>query len=99
MIKLGTIGKIIITDNLKKQIDYYHKQIGNTEWSGTLFFDHTGGNIHKLKDLEFRASNVYLMDIGSAAFTNFENGGEVAKAFDAIGDTELSSLRGFIHSH
>ena len=99
MIKLGTIGKIIITDNLKKQIDYYHKQIGNTEWSGILFFDHTGGNIHKLKDLEFTATNVYLMDVGSATFTNFENGGEVAKAFDAINDTDLHSLRGFIHSH
>lgn len=99
MIKLGTIGKIIITENLKKQIDYYHKKIGAKEWSGTLFFNHTKGNIHKLKDLEFTATNLYLMDIGSATFTNFENGPEVVKAFDCIGDTDLSSLRGFIHSH
>lgn len=99
MINIGIIGKIIITNKLKKQINYYHKENPGKEWSGTLFYKHTGGKIEDLKDLEFTATDIYLMDMGSEAYTSFKNDGEIVKAFNAIGDNELESLTGFAHSH
>lgn len=99
MISIGKVGKIIITKNLKNQIDYYHKQNPGKEWSGILFFKQTNGDIEKLKDLEFTATNVYLMDIGSETFTSFKIKDEIVKAYEVIGDKNLESLTGLIHSH
>lgn len=99
MIQIGKIGKIIISSNIKNQIDYYHKQIQGKEWSGILFFKQTGGKIEDLKDLEFLATNVYLMDIGSETFTKYNMDKEIVKAYDLIGDDDLESLTGMIHSH
>lgn len=99
MIQIGKIGKIIISNNIKNQIDYYHKQIQGKEWSGILFFKQIKGNIENLKDLEFLATNVYLMDIGSETFTKYNMDKEIVKAYDFIGDTNLESLTGMIHSH
>ncbi len=97
--KLGTVGKIIISDSLKSQIDYYHRSIPGKEWSGVLFFKQIGGDFETLSNLEFLATNVYLMDIGNASYTSFENDGDIIDAFDAINDSEYESLMGFIHSH
>lgn len=99
MKKLGKIGKIIITDRLKKQINYYHKENPGKEWSGILFFKHTGGNIEDLKNIEFTATDAYIMDIGSETFTKFEMDKEIVKAYDVIGDENLESLTGLVHSH
>lgn len=99
MTDIGIIGKIIITNKLKKQIDYYHRENPGKEWSGTLFYKHTNGKIEDLKDLEFTATDIYLMDMGSEGYTAFKNSGEIVKAFDVIGDEELESLTGLAHSH
>ncbi|NCC41696.1 MAG: hypothetical protein EOM21_20230 [Gammaproteobacteria bacterium] len=96
---IGKIGKIIISSNLKKQIDYYHKKIQGKEWSGVLFYKQIKGDFDKLSDLEFVATNIFLMDIGSGTYTNFENDGDVIDAFNKIGDDGLESLMGFCHSH
>jgi hypothetical protein len=97
--KLGTVGKIIILDELKAQIDYYHKRFPGKEWSGVLFFKQVSGDFETLSNLEFIATNVYLMDIGNSSYTSFENDGDIIDAFDAINDSEYESLMGFIHSH
>lgn len=97
--EIGTIGKIIITNSLKDQIDFYHKTFKNKEWSGTLFFKHISGSFDTLTDLVFEATNIFLMDIGSGAFTNFENDSDIVKAYTCIGDDNLESLTGFCHSH
>ena len=65
-ITLGTIGKVIIPIELKKQIDYLHKKVGSFEWSGVLVYKHESGNIEELNNLVFKAIGFYLMDIGSS---------------------------------
>jgi hypothetical protein len=48
------------------------QQISRLEWSGTLFYTVTGefGD----PDFAIRAEELYLLDIGSAAYTEYETG-------------------------
>lgn len=98
MNNIGKVGEIRITEFLKKQIDYYHKQVGSTEWSGILFYKHIGGDISKLKDLVFEAFAFYLMDIGSHAYTEFEYDSQIVNAYTLIPDA-MESNTGIIHTH
>jgi len=95
---IGNIGKLIITARLQKYIEYLHYKVGSTEWSGILFYTLTGGDIEKLKGLEFTADFLFPMDIGSIAYTEFDYDGELIKAYDVY-EEGLSSNTGIVHSH
>lgn len=96
---IGTIGKIIITKNLKRQIDYLHKKVGSTEWSGMLIYKHIKGSIKNMNNLVFKTNDLYLMDIGTGGNTKFEyTGDDVISMYDDIPEAiELSTA--LIHSH
>jgi hypothetical protein len=98
MNSLGTIGKIIITENLKRQIDFYHKKVGNTEWSGILFYKTITTDFSKLENLVFEAHNLFLMDIGTHAYTEFMFDKDIIKAYNSIPDSMESNI-GMIHTH
>lgn len=96
--EIGKIGKIIIPEKIEKYIDYLHKSIGATEWSGILFYKLTSGNINKLKDLQFNIEFIYPMNIGSSTYTEFDYSSEVMNAYDIKEDLiECSSA--MVHSH
>ena len=97
-INIGNIGKLIITENLQKIIDYLHISVGSTEWSGVLFYKLTKGNVHKLKDLEFKADFLYPMDIGNSTYTEIEFNGEIMNAYDIYANG-IESSTGLTHSH
>ena len=59
--EIGKIGKIVIPEKIENYINYLHKTIGATEWSGILFYKLTSGNINKLKDLQFTVEMIYPM--------------------------------------
>lgn len=99
MTKLGTIGTIRITKGLKDLIDLHHRQYGNKEWSGLLFYRHTGGSFTSTKDLKFVADSFYLMDVGSGTLTEHNYDEEaVVKAYDVVPGA-LEALMGNIHTH
>lgn len=96
--EIGVVGKIIIPKEIENTINYLHKTIGATEWSGILFYKLTKGSISRLKDLEFTVQFVYPMNIGSSAYTEFEYNSEVMNAYDLKEElVECSSA--MIHSH
>jgi len=95
---LGNVGKIFISEELKKQIDFLHKKIGSIEWSGVLIYKHTGGEIKDLKDLEFHATNMFLMDIGTGAYTEFNYNEQIVAIYDVIPEA-MESATGLIHTH
>lgn len=97
-IKLGTIGKLIITENLEKIIDSLHGLIGSTEWSGILFYKLKTGDIKKMKDLVFEANFLYPMDIGSSTYTEFQYNEEITNAYDQYEDA-INCQSGICHSH
>lgn len=92
-------GKLIITKELQDQIDYLHKQVGNIEWCGTLFYEKQEGNITDPKSLVFIAKRLYLMDIGSHSYTEAKFTGEtVIDMFETVPEAE-ELQRGLIHTH
>ena len=96
--EVGTIGKIIITKELQKIIDYLHTAIGSIEWSGVLFYQLTKGNLNTLRDLEFTAKFLYPMNVGSSIYTEFEYSGEVMNAYDVYPDA-IQCSTGLLHTH
>lgn len=96
--EIGVIGKIIIPKDVENIIDYLHKSVGATEWSGILFYKLVGGNINELKDLQFQAQFIYPMNIGNAAYTEFDYNSEVMNAYD-LNEELISCGTGLSHSH
>jgi hypothetical protein len=73
------------------------QQISRLEWSGTLFYTVTGefGD----PDFAIRAEELYLLDIGSAAYTEYETGDPDFIQF-MMQRADLREMRmGHIHSH
>lgn len=97
-INIGKIGKLIITEDLQKTINYLHSKVGSTEWSGILFYKLTKGSIKDLKNLEFTAEFLYPMNIGSHAYTEFDYNEDVINAYD-IYENALECSSGLVHSH
>ena len=99
MIKeIGNVGKIIITEKLKKEIDFLHLKVGTKEWSGILLYKHITGNFKKLNNLIFKAENFYLMDIGNGGTTGFEYNGDIVELYDNIPEA-IDMNTGLLHSH
>ena len=96
--EIGKIGKIIIPKKIENYIDYLHKAIGATEWSGILFYKLTSGNINKLKDLSFQVEFIYPMDIGSSTYTEFDYSGEIVNAWD-LNEELINCSTGHCHTH
>jgi hypothetical protein len=96
-ILLDSKPTLIITEELQKKIDYLHSQIRNKEWSGILFCE-VGGSISDPNNLVFTGKDIFLMDIGSAAYTEYTFNEELMDAYDA--NPELMDLKICqIHTH
>lgn len=95
---IGTVGKLIITEPVQKYIDQLHAEVGNTEWSGMLFYKTIKGKIEDLKDIEFETVFLYPMDIGSSTYTEFNYNQEILNAYDLC-DEALEVSRALVHSH
>lgn len=91
-------GSLILTNEILAQIFYLHSGVGNTEWSGILLYDVISGSPANPADFVLKAKHIYLMDIGSTAYTSYSFGSEVVDLFDAIPDA-MDMKIGQIHSH
>ena len=96
--EIGIIGKIIIPKEIENMIDFLHKSIGATEWSGILFYKMIGGDMNKLSNLEFNCEFLYPMNIGSSTYTEFDYSSEVMNAYD-LSDGLIECSNSLIHSH
>lgn len=88
--------KLKISKNLQNKIDYLCNRFPNTEWSGILYYKHTGS--FEKNNLSITAQDLLLMDIGSGTFTEFEMSPEVA--VNLVEHQELMDCCiGLVHSH
>ena len=88
--------KMIISDKVESKIRYVCQRIWKDEWSGTLFYT-VSGNFED-GSLTVRCEDIYLMDIGSAAYTEFDMSPEVI-GYMAENVELLDYQMGLIHSH
>ena len=95
-IPMGT-AKLIITEKIQKQIDFLHRSVGPTEWSGILLYT-IEGNFRDVPNLVFTAQELFFMDIGSSTYTEYEGSPEIVDMWDNIADMDNYRI-GHIHSH
>jgi hypothetical protein len=95
----------VITKKLKAQIDFLHRKCGKFEWSGELI-TREEGSVESLDDWKIICEDVYLVDIGTSAYTEYEVNKGGFKAVDIIemyeqfpGLLENTHKNQHIHSH
>ena len=95
--KSGTYNyKLIIPAEVERKIRFACQKVWNTEWSGTLFFTHEGS--FENNDLVIRCVDIYIMDIGTQAYTEFDMNPDVI-AYMTENSELLDCQMGLIHSH
>lgn len=95
--KSGTYNyKLIIPAEVERKIRFACQKVWNTEWSGTLFFTYEGS--FENNDLVIRCVDIYIMDIGTQAYTEFDMNPDVI-AYMCENPELLDCQMGLIHSH
>lgn len=95
--KSGTYNyKLIIPAEVERKIRFACQNVWSTEWSGTLFFTHEGS--FENNDLVIRCVDIYIMDIGTRAYTEFDMNPDVI-AYMCENPELLDCQMGLIHSH
>ena len=95
--KSGTYNyKLIIPAEVERKIRFTCQKVWSTEWSGTLFFTHEGS--FENDDLVIRCVDIYIMDIGTQAYTEFDMNPDVI-AYMTEHSELLDCQMGLIHSH
>lgn len=88
--------KLIIPAEVERKIRFACQKVWSTEWSGTLFFTHEGS--FENNDLVIRCVDIYIMDIGTQAYTEFDMNPDVI-AYMCENPELLDCQMGLIHSH
>ena len=95
--KSGTYNyKLIIPVEVERKIRFACQKVWSTEWSGTLFFTHEGS--FENNDLVIRCVDIYIMDIGTQAYTEFDMNPDVI-SYMCENPELLDCQMGLIHSH
>ena len=95
--KSGTYNyKLIIPAEVERKIRFACQKVWSIEWSGTLFFTHEGS--FENNDLVIRCVDIYIMDIGTQAYTEFDMNPDVI-AYMCENPELLDCQMGLIHSH
>lgn len=95
--KSGTYNyKLVIPAEVERKIRFACQKVWSTEWSGTLFFTHEGS--FENNDLIIRCVDIYIMDIGTQAYTEFDMNPDVI-AYMCENPELLDCQMGLIHSH
>ena len=95
--KLGTYNyKLVIPAEVERKIRFTCQRVWNTEWSGALFFTHEGS--FENNDLVVKCVDIFIMDIGTQAYTEFDMNPDVI-AYMCENPELLDCQMGLIHSH
>lgn len=94
--KQSTTYKLIVPEKVEEKIRYLIRKFPSTEWSGVLFYSHTGG--FETGDLVINCEDIYPMDLGTSGFTEFSMAPEVSNYIAnnmELFDCEMA----LVHSH
>lgn len=88
--------KLIIPADVEKKIRHLCNRVHSVEWSGTLFYTYSG--TYEDGTLEIRCVDIFPMDIGTSAYTEFDMSPDVI-AYMTDHPELLDCQVGLIHSH
>ena len=69
LIKGSSTYKLIVPNKVEEKIRYLQRKFPTTEWSGVLFYKHTGS--FETDDLVITCQDIYPMDLGTATYTEY----------------------------
>ena len=104
-LSLSNQPTVVITEKLKNQIDWLHEKCGATEWSGELITSEIN-TINDLDNWTITCEDIFLVDVGSAAYTSYEvdkagfKSADIIELYDAYpGLLDGSKKAQHIHTH
>jgi len=94
-------GKLTISTELEKQINFLHAHCGAKEWSGVLLYKIDKGDLDDISSLEITALCMYPMDIGTPGYTEYNfNEDNILDMHDYYPQIMKDKWReGHIHTH
>lgn len=93
-------GKITISKELMSQISAIHYLYPGKEWSGVLVYSVDKGNPYDEEDFECTAQGVYLLDLGSPAYTEYDLGEDIIDVNTAYPKIMTDDWKtGHLHTH
>lgn len=96
LIKGSSTYKLIVPARVEEKIRYLIRKFPSTEWSGVLFYTHTG--TFENGDLKLTCEDFLPMDLGTGGWTEFKMNEDVA-AYMAENIELFSCELGILHSH
>lgn len=75
LVRQSATYRLIVPEKVEEKIRYLIRKFPHTEWSGVLFYTHTGSFEHN--DLVITCEDIYPMDLGTSGFTEFKMTPEV----------------------
>lgn len=97
MLEIDQEISLIMPAELLGKIWYLCHEINNVEWSGLLFYQPIG-DIKDLKTFKIIAKDVYLMDIGTSAYTEYSFNESIMNFYDKFPEA-MNYKIAHIHSH
>lgn len=97
LVEASSTYKLFVPRKVEEKIRYLIRKFPNTEWSGVLFYTHSGS--FEGNDLEIHCEDLFPMDLGTGGWTEFKMNEDVT-AYIADNLVELFNCdQGLIHSH
>lgn len=96
LVKQSATYKLVVPEKVEEKIRYLIRKFPATEWSGVLFYTHTGG--FETNDLVITCEDIFPMDLGSSGYTEFNMTSDVSNYI--ANNIELFDCEtGLVHSH
>lgn len=89
-------AKVIVTEEFMKKVQFLCKQCPEKEWSGSLIYK-VDGTIEDPQNMIVTPIDIFLMDIGSKAYTEYDTDKAVVDFM--MKNNYLDYNQGKIHSH
>lgn len=96
LVKMLDTYSLIVPKHVEEKIRYLLRKYPNTEWSGVLFYSHTG--TFEGKDLVITCEDLFPMDLGTTGWTEFKMTEDVT-SYMAEHIELFECETGLIHSH
>ena len=97
VLNLNEKGTLIITKDILNKIKYTCNQINKVEWSGVIFYS-MKGNITTPKELEFTIEDLFVMNKGTSAHTQFKYTEDIIDIMEHNPKLD-ECVMGLLHSH
>ena len=91
-------GKLILSKDILRKIKYTCDKINNVEWSGVMFYSFTG-NITQPSTIECTIKDLFVMDKGTHAHTQFKYTEDILDILQEKPELEEECIMSMCHSH